>query len=154
MTVTDTTATSSATTTEPAAHEDVESLRLQLAQTQAALEVAQRYGAEQIAAFKDRVRSVARSYAREHSWCSVVDNALDDLGVATSCEYKFEVLLRVQVNANLIAATPDDPTAFVRRSLSVDTSSDSEVELELDDDWEDLDIRSVTVESVENVEQD
>lgn len=59
-------------------------------------------------AFKAQVVEVARRYAREYEWCSVVDSALGEMGLPTWKRYLVDVTYTV-------AITADDEEAAERR---------------------------------------
>jgi len=129
-------------------------LRCQLATAQAELtdardelEAARKLRAireSEFAEFKDRVARVAMSYAREHNWCSVVTDALDDLGLQPpdvrvngefTVTYTFTAFLSAEHHRDL-------SDSFVRDSLNASVSDG----VRLDSDWSDADI---SVESVD-----
>lgn len=103
------------------------------------------------ARFKDRVREIAGEYGREHDWCSVVDNAMADLGLDPVCltETTFEVLVRVRFNATPVRDYYGDADSYaVEQSLSY-TETGEEFTLGLDSDWTDVSIQHVDIESVD-----
>ena len=64
--------------------------------------------------FKNRVAAVASRYAKAHGWCSVVDEALSDLGLERiSSRYTAALNIRVE-----FTATSNDPgTGYPHRVL-------------------------------------
>lgn len=107
------------------------------------------------ARFKDRVREIAGEYGREHDWCSVVDNAMADLGLDPVCltETTFEVLVRVRFNATPVRNYYQDGDSYaVEQSLSY-TETGEEFTLGLDSDWTDVSIQHVDIESVDVIEE-
>lgn len=64
----------------------------------------------EVAALKEKVRSVARVYARQHNWCSVVETALREMGiddgpqrnVIIGVETVFGATLRVRIDPTVL----------------------------------------------------
>lgn len=89
--------------TEITAAEQVERLKEQLAATRAERDADTRVHMDQLSAaqarledFKIQVHVVASAYAREHSWCDVVSDALQELGLERM-EEEFEIPVQVRL---------------------------------------------------------
>jgi hypothetical protein len=71
--------------------------------------------------FKRKVVEVADEYAQEHGWCSVIDQALEDLGLERSPkEYRAKLTITVDVYGVLARGRRDLPEGdWVRDSIGV-----------------------------------
>lgn len=72
--------------------------------------------------FKDRVVETATSYANEHGWCSVVDQALSDMGLARKkTAYQATLQITVSFTAELREGRDELPSdSWVQGSLRSD----------------------------------
>lgn len=81
--------------------------------------------------YKAKVEEVARRYATEHGWCSVVDRALQEVDIVkVSPRFKARVSFDVEINA------PDESTARQRLAYIIDGLSYSEDSQEDNLHWE------------------
>ena len=72
--------------------------------------------------FKNRVRKVARKYASAYDWCSVVDEALIELGVHEPEEVSVNVetqigTVTIRVAKNDLPSDPDEQRAFLASAI-------------------------------------
>ena len=103
-------------------------------------------------AFRQSIRAVAQRYARDHNWCSEVNNALDEIGVPYATTVNFDAVIRVSMQADLITSDEGDLPSFIEGSLEIEGVDHEDVRLRLNsDDWRDVEIDAVTLESIENV---
>lgn len=102
------------------------------------------------AAFKALVVTRGEEAAREHGWCSVYDNILDDLGLQRPAR-------RVRGTLTLtitFEGTPDDITDGMRECFVRDSLHPAgEMDDWLDDDWTDtrLCVEEITVSDLEQI---
>ena len=91
---------------------DVQRLTAALEDTQRQLSQARRnveQTAQELAAFRTRVRDVAIRYGDEHDWCGVLDDALRELGLSPRTHpYDVEIHIRATRNAHVEAVDNDD----------------------------------------------
>lgn len=101
---------------------EVEGLRAQINELRLRFEGASE--PEQVRELKERVRTVAKKYARTHDLCSVVDAALIEMGLGVT--YK-KVVMRAQVpvdvtvdiNEDVLAAmSPEQQQAFIAERVA------------------------------------
>jgi len=100
-----------------------------------------------------RVGEKAMELAREHGWCGVVTDALDELGIPVPTrEHEIRVTVDLVFTATCTDRMREVDTSWAQESLRVDDES-GEFTISLDSDWEDA---SVKVESyyVSSVEED
>lgn len=98
-------------------------------------------------AFREQVRSTAVEYALEHDWCSVVSDALDQLGLDSriQTEETFRVTATWEVTASttswdaLNAIRDGSVCSFLQDSLTM-------ADPELDYDWKDQGFSSPDIE--------
>lgn len=64
-------------------------------------------GFRELEAFKRKVVQVAEEYAKEHGWCSVIDEALDELGLKRA-PTSYTAQLTIQVSFTGVLATRRD----------------------------------------------
>lgn len=143
MTVTDTPTTTNSTATEPTT--------ATLTAERDALLVQCADSARELEEFKNRVGRLAMQKAREHGWCSVVQNLLEELDVKVpTMRFGFDVLLRVHVTGTNISHY-EETADFIRGSLNVYEEGAAGLMVSLDDDWEDSEIESASLAGIENI---
>lgn len=118
--------------------------------TRADVEVAKASAAGEMEEFKRKVERIAAKYARDHDWCSVVDDALGDLGLSMPTRtYDMVVNVRLEIRATCTDSQADVDPHYIARSLSVDDDG----QVLLDSDWDDISMTSdFDVESCKPVE--
>lgn len=86
--------------------------------------------------FKRRVERVAMEYAKDHGWCSQVDQALQDMGLeAPKARAEFTVTVTYRVNATSCERYCDVSESSVTGSMTV-----SEDGIQMNDDWTDVEV--------------
>lgn len=124
--------------------------------------VREQLGAKEIEmnAFKRQVSAVATRYGHEHNLCSVLDEALDELGLeqTRNATYTATAVIRVTFEATLrkgCDSTPDN--RWVQSSLRDDEIREAiRDNFALDDDNDDVSVEDITIviEDSELVEDD
>lgn len=97
----------------------------------------------ELAGFKEQVVKVAVDYAKRNDWCSTVREALNDLGLQwPNARMTFRVTRSWNITATLADRdkTYDEVTTrFIRDSLTIG-------DLELDSDWDEVEIEDTTTD--------
>jgi hypothetical protein len=108
--------------------------------------------------FKQRVVEVATRYAKDNDWCSVIDNALDELGLERPrVKYRARATITVEFTAELADRSANLPgRGWVESSMNMTAIEDAITDaLDNDEDHEaETNVRdiSITVSSVEAVD--
>lgn len=106
-------------------------------------------------AFKERVVSVASDYAQQHGWCSVVDEALGDLGLERHPKkYVATAVIRVKFIATLRERQELPGEGWVRDSIREGALREAiRGGFELDADHDGVEVDYVDIDDVEDVEE-
>src|SRR5699024_2747697 len=100
-----------------------------------------------------RVGEKAMELAREHGWCGVVTEALDELGIPVPTrEHEIRVTVDLVFTATCTDRMREVDTSWAQESFGV-TDRSGEFTISLDSDWEDasVEVESYRVTSVEEV---
>ncbi len=108
----------------------------------------------ELAAFKERVADVASEYAVRHGWCSVVDQALGELGLERRAEkYTATAMIKVTFTATLAQRRGLPSEEWVRNSIREDALLDAiREDFALDDDHSGVEIDDVEIDEITDVE--
>ena len=110
---------------------------------------------ETLTEFKQRVYDLSKRLGREHGWCGVVDDALDDLGLGDLTETVQQRTYRVTVSFEVTASrSPEEDVSesFLGSSITLDDGDG--LTIELDDDWEDAEFSFAEVAEVTDITGD
>ena len=105
----------------------------------------------ELTVFRSEVLEAAVEGVRQHGWCDEVREIVEGLGLEWHSPSQ-RVSFRVQIEATVYATCRNADNVseeFVNDSLSLDG-----VDLSMDGDWEDVDVSDVTIEGVEDVEEE
>lgn len=130
---------------------EVETLRVRVAELESRLTAQQVDAETRLDTLRSEVGIKAMELAREHGWCSVVDDALRELGIEPpQAETRMSVTVEFDIVATSIDQRRDITTEWVTNSLIFGDGEEGTIAL--DTDWEDVAVDGGRVVSVDITE--
>lgn len=103
---------------------------------------------DEATAFRDSVARVAMRYAREHDWCSVVTDALAELGLTPpEVQVSGAFTVRYEFSGTVGHSYPRELSeSWIASSIDTGTTTDNgDPAVRFDSDWDDVTITAGTV---------